>query len=79
MKAEEVIAILDEQRARLVKLEGEEISGFAVVVPPIGDPTRLLLMGETDEAGFWAYVVDQLKLKQGPKQPVYGGVGVPRR
>jgi hypothetical protein len=78
MKAEDIIAVLDEQRARLVKLEGEEISGFVVVVPPTGEPTRLLLMGETDEVGFWGYVVDQLKLKQGPKPPVYGGVAVLR-
>lgn len=61
MKAEEITALLNVQIARLDKLTGEEISGFALLVPPEGAPIEFLTMGAGDNKGFFGLVADRIK------------------
>lgn len=76
IKAEKIVEILEAQLTRLRKLEGEDLAGFAIIVPPEGDPIDLLVMeSPTDTKSFFMRLRD--RMVGSAEQNQYGGVNVP--
>ena len=79
LKADDVIKHLDRHKARLLKLEGEEVGGFILIVPPEGEPIEFLAMGShPNYRAFMAMVRDRIVASAGDDQGAYGAVRVPR-
>ena len=77
LKAEDVRKHLARHDARLVKIEGEELGGFVLIVPPEGEPIELLLLGSDIYRGkFMKIMIDRI-IQSGTETGPYGAVRVP--
>lgn len=78
IKSEDVIAALDKQKARLEKLAGEELAGFALIIPPEGDAIDIVVMETpTSVESFYQRLRDRLIGLGQPTNSSYGAVQVP--
>jgi hypothetical protein len=78
MKAAEVIALLDKTRERLVRNSDEEVGGFVIIVPPIGQAIEFLTFGShEDTKSFYSAVKDKIVMAAEQDQSMYGGVTLP--
>ena len=69
--------LLERKIKLLASLEGEQVNGFAVIVPPEGDPIDFVTLGsQADQKSFFEYLANKLKAAMETSQ--YGGVRVPR-
>jgi hypothetical protein len=78
IETEKVAELLDRYRSLMETLRGEKLGGFALIVPPEGDPITSVLMAEmADPMTFFSLLKDQLSASIKP-QTGYGGVQMPR-
>ena len=74
---EGIIEILDRKRELLAKLAGEQVAGFAIIIPPNGETIEFIsLDSRADEAGFYTFLRD--KIMAAKEATSFGGVTVPR-
>jgi hypothetical protein len=79
LKADDVIAHLDRHKERLLKLAGEEVGGFVLIVPPDGEAIEFLpLNSQPTYEAFMVMVRDRIVASAAPPSP-YGAVNMPRR
>lgn len=73
MKAEDLIARLDSETARLRKLEGEDIAAYFFVMPPdVGDPLTEAFIGSgPSKMAFYKYLADKIQAAQTPQDSPY--------
>lgn len=74
MKAEKVIAQLEKSIVTLKKLEGEDVSGYALVISPSPDTPiieYLALASSEDEQTFFQFLAN--KFKNVKEQNQFGG------
>lgn len=74
MKAEKVISQLEKSIAVLKKLEGEEVSGYALIIPPTAETAPieyLALASSEDEQSFFQFLAN--KFKSTKEQSQFGG------
>ena len=78
MKAEEISKTLEANRVRLGKNEGEEIGGFAIIIPPNGTAAiEIMMMGTVPDAKtFYKYVADKCAEAMKDVPDPYGAVGM---
>ncbi len=75
--ADKIAAMLDKQRELMETLKGQEIGGYAIIVPPQGEPITFITLGSmNDEKSFYKYLSDKLSANLEASQ--MGGVGMPR-
>ncbi len=61
MKVEAVLAELEVLKRLLLKLEGEEISGFALIIPPNGIATKYVSIdSDADEKTFYKSISERM-------------------
>ena len=82
IKVDKIIALLDKNRKLLEKLEGHELAGFAIVVPPEGEGIEVVdIASHADIRAFYESLSN--KFKTALEQAQLGGVlmpaGVPGR
>lgn len=80
-KAEDVAKLLAKHTKLMETLAGEEIGGFALVIPPgDGAVVEVVLLDGTvgDEVAFYTLVSTKLGNSKG-SPPFGGGVNIPRR
>ncbi len=71
---EKVIATLEKSVAMLKSLSGQQINGFAIIIPPEGDPIDFCTLGsQSDQKAFFEYLTNKIKASVETNQ--YGGVG----
>ena len=71
-----VIALLDKSKELLLKLEGHDLAGFAIIYPPEGEPTEVVdLASRADLKSFYEAMMN--KLKSGLETSQLGGVLMP--
>lgn len=72
ISAEKITGVLQAKIDLLRRLKDESLGGFAVIFPPDGAPTELLLMGsELDNTAFYKILVSHLG--QSAENAQYGG------
>lgn len=76
MKASEIIKVLENKIELLKKLEEESVSGFAIIIPPSGNPIEMMSLDSTsDERMFYESM--SKKCIDAKDQNSLGGVTVP--
>lgn len=76
INSETLVALLEKQLLLLHKLEGEKVGGYAIIVPPVGDPiVHVVLSSDDDEAAFYSTLAG--KMVDGKQRGQLGGVRVP--
>lgn len=76
VKAEKIIKLLDDHKATLQRLEGKEIAGFALIVPPEGETIEFIsLASHGDVKSFFTFLRD--KLSASVENQGWGGVKMP--
>lgn len=71
-----IIALLEKQLTLMHKIIGEKLGGFAIIVPPTGEPiVHLVLSSDDDEKSFYSTLAG--KMVNSKEQSQFGGVRVP--
>jgi hypothetical protein len=74
--SESLVALLEKQLLLLHKLQGEKVGGYAIIVPPSGEPIlHVVLSSDDDEAAFYSTLAG--KMVDGKQKSQLGGVRVP--
>jgi hypothetical protein len=73
---EKVTAILEKNVALMNALKGQMIGGFAIIIPPEGEPIEFVTLGsQSDQKSFFKYLTDKISGSVEANQ--YGGVRMP--
>lgn len=76
VKAEKIIELLEKHKETLQRLEGKEIAGFALIVPPEGESIEFIsLASHGDITSFFKFLADKLAASR--ETSGFGGVRMP--
>lgn len=73
---DKIVALLEKNTKLMTALSGQQIGGFAIIVPPDGEPIEFVTMGsQSDQKSFFKYLTD--KISGSVEANSYGGVRMP--
>lgn len=79
LKAEDARKHLARLDAKLVKLEGEDLGGLVLIIPPEGDPIEFLSLNSHPTMRSFMQMVRDRIVASGETQDQFGAVRVPGR